>query len=173
MKRSPLPRRTPLGRSLLRKSRTPETPQQIHRAELEAQREVFRREQLAKFPICQLQVTSLCRKWKNPSTDLHEIVLRSRGGSIVDPTNILCVCRWCHVLLQTHPLFAECIGAMLPSWTYLSEHWEAARLLAESCRTAWLREGWEMAFQLFWTQATDDQVRASIETARREAERVE
>lgn len=51
-----------------------------------------------------------------PWTDLHEIKLRSRGGSITDPANILCVCRSCHTFITDHPKWALKRGFVRNSW---------------------------------------------------------
>lgn len=42
--------------------------------------------------------------------DLHEIVSRARGGSIVDPENVVPLCREHHRWVTEHPLEAEKLG---------------------------------------------------------------
>jgi 5-methylcytosine-specific restriction endonuclease McrA len=64
---------------------------------------------LAEFPICQ-------RCGTNPSRDIHEVVTRARGGSILDPANLRALCRSCHIWITTHPKQAEAEGLMAPSW---------------------------------------------------------
>jgi len=50
------------------------------------------------------------------SVDVHEIISRGRGGSILHEPNLLCVCRPCHNRITTHPAEAESLGLLLPSW---------------------------------------------------------
>ena len=64
---------------------------------------------LDSFPIC-------VRCGTNPSDDVHEIVSRARGGSILDPKNLVCLCRRCHAWVTTHPQEAEAEGWSAPSW---------------------------------------------------------
>jgi len=76
---------------------------------------------LDQFPICQ-------RCGTNPSQDIHEVVRRSQGGSILDPANLRALCRRCHAWVTEHPKEAEEEGLSAPSWQrdkYLSD-WEGA-----------------------------------------------
>ena len=52
-----------------------------------------------------------------PSVDVHEILTRGRGGSILDVSNLLVVCRFpCHSRITDDSLEAEFWGLMVPSW---------------------------------------------------------
>lgn len=42
-----------------------------------------------------------------PSVDVHEILPRSAGGSILDETNALCVCRPHHMRIHRSPTWAK------------------------------------------------------------------
>jgi 5-methylcytosine-specific restriction endonuclease McrA len=53
---------------------------------------------------------------RNPSQDVHEIVRRSQGGSILDEDNLLCVCRPCHQRIGNHPQLAFDLGLAKHSW---------------------------------------------------------
>ena len=53
---------------------------------------------LEEKPYCEAQVPEVCT---GKSVDLHEILARSQGGSILDPSNIICVCRACHNFIGT------------------------------------------------------------------------
>ena len=64
---------------------------------------------LEEHPICQ-------RCGINPSVDVHEIVSRARGGSILDRSNLACLCRSCHIWLTDHPAAAEREGFSAHSW---------------------------------------------------------
>lgn len=53
------------------------------------------------------------------SVDLHEIKSRGRTGGIhgeewLDESNILCVCRECHIRITNYPDTAESIGLLKP-----------------------------------------------------------
>lgn len=45
-----------------------------------------------------------------PSVDVHEILARSAGGSILDEANVLAVCRTCHQWIGDHPKAALELG---------------------------------------------------------------
>jgi hypothetical protein len=50
------------------------------------------------------------------SVDLHEIIRRSQGGSILDEDNILCVCRECHRRIGNNPQLAFDLGLAKHGW---------------------------------------------------------
>lgn len=52
------------------------------------------------------------------SQDIHELVNRSQGGSILDEKNLLAVCRPCHTRITQDQLEAEGLGLHLPGWTH-------------------------------------------------------
>lgn len=52
----------------------------------------------------------------HPASDLHELLTRARGGSIVDPANIVHVCRTCHTWITEHPVDAAKLGLVRWSW---------------------------------------------------------
>jgi hypothetical protein len=68
------------------------------------------------------------------SVDPHELVRRSRGGSILDPQNILMICRSCHTRIGNHPDTAERLGLELPSWATEEHYVEAVE-----ARESWAR----------------------------------
>jgi hypothetical protein len=47
---------------------------------------------------------------RRPSVDVHEVVRRSQGGSILDEANLLCVCRECHRRIGEEPQLAFDLG---------------------------------------------------------------
>jgi 5-methylcytosine-specific restriction endonuclease McrA len=47
---------------------------------------------------------------RNASVDVHEIVRRSQGGSILDESNLMCVCRPCHSRIGNYPKLAFELG---------------------------------------------------------------
>lgn len=53
---------------------------------------------------------------RRPSQDVHEIVRRSQGGSILDEQNLLCVCRSCHQRIGNYPQLAFALGLAKHHW---------------------------------------------------------
>lgn len=64
---------------------------------------------LSEHPVCQ-------RCHAARSTDVHEIKSRARGGSILDPNNLACLCHPCHTWVTTHPQQATDEGWLTHSW---------------------------------------------------------
>ena len=58
---------------------------------------------LAERPVCER-----CQAAR--STECHELLSRARGGSILDETNIVCLCSPCHFWITTHPAAATADG---------------------------------------------------------------
>lgn len=50
------------------------------------------------------------------SVDVHELVRRSQGGSILDESNLMCVCRKCHTRIGNQPALAFELGLSKHSW---------------------------------------------------------
>lgn len=48
--------------------------------------------------------------------DVHEIVRRSQGGSILDEDNLMVVCRPCHQRIGNHPQLAFDLGLARHGW---------------------------------------------------------
>ena len=53
---------------------------------------------------------------RNPSQDIHEIVRRSQGGSILEEENLMAVCRPCHRRIGNHPALAFSLGLAKEGW---------------------------------------------------------
>lgn len=53
---------------------------------------------------------------RNPSHDIHEIIRRSQGGSILEEGNLLAVCRPCHRRIGNHPQLAFDLGLAKRGW---------------------------------------------------------
>lgn len=51
------------------------------------------------------------------SQDIHELVRRSQGGSILDESNLIAVCRECHRRIGNSPQLAFDLGLSKPGWT--------------------------------------------------------
>lgn len=52
----------------------------------------------------------------NRSVDIHEIVRRSQGGSILDESNLMAVCRPCHDRIGREPALAFDLGLAKHGW---------------------------------------------------------
>lgn len=50
------------------------------------------------------------------SRDVHEIIRRSQGGSILDEKNVLAVCRKCHNRIGRQPALAFELGLAKHGW---------------------------------------------------------
>jgi len=64
-----------------------------------------------------------------PSSQLHEIVLRSQSGDILDERIIISICDTCHKKVGDDPGVAYLMGLYLKSYQYDDEH------VAEACKT--------------------------------------
>lgn len=53
---------------------------------------------------------------QNQSQDVHELVRRSQGGSILDESNVLAVCRKCHMRIGNYPQLAFDLGLAKHGW---------------------------------------------------------
>lgn len=53
---------------------------------------------------------------RNLSVDVHELVRRSQGGSILDEDNLMCVCRRCHTRIGNNPQLAFDLGLAKHAW---------------------------------------------------------
>lgn len=51
-----------------------------------------------------------------PSMDVHEKLTRARGGDILDPDNVLAVCRGHHGMIHDNPAWATAHGLLTASW---------------------------------------------------------
>jgi 5-methylcytosine-specific restriction endonuclease McrA len=58
---------------------------------------------------------------RKPSVDIHEIVRRSQGGSILEESNLMAVCRDCHRRIGNHPQLAFDLGLAKHGWTLNQE----------------------------------------------------
>jgi hypothetical protein len=68
-----------------------------------------------------------------PWSDMHEILTRARGGSPIDPENILLLCRDCHHWVTTHETAARELG--LVRGRTAEEHQAAFRIGHETSIT--------------------------------------
>tara|TARA_R110002020_G_scaffold178162_3_gene370986 strand:+ start:1889 stop:2194 length:306 start_codon:yes stop_codon:yes gene_type:complete len=92
MKRSPLRRRSKKREKLYSKT---------------GGRRDFVIEMLRRFPKCQANILVTCQ---GRSVDVHELLARSQGGSILDEENCIAVCRRCHDWIGNNPKKATQLG---------------------------------------------------------------
>jgi len=76
-------------------------------------RRIFVRRILEERPQCEAQIPYTC---SNHATDVHEIMTRARGGSILDEFNVLALCRPCHHYITTEPAWSQINGFTVHSW---------------------------------------------------------
>lgn len=93
------------------------------RAVLNHKRTKFVKQVLAEVPYCQARLGGCTHR----STDVHEILTRARGGSIIDRANVAALCRNCHGFITVNPLWSQANGFILHSWSTESDAAEAAQ----------------------------------------------
>lgn len=84
-------------------------------------RRPFVEKTLTEYPYCQAcpifaKHDGLVTYKRMPSQDVHEIIRRSQGGSIIDPLNVLAVCRKCHNRIGVYPQLAFELGLAKHGW---------------------------------------------------------
>ena len=120
-RKKPLKAKTPLKRtSSPKRSGKPK-----HRSEkmkkVYEERRPFVEKILAENPYCQACKVFAAHDGKvtfaqNKSVDVHELVRRSQGGSILDESNVIAVCRPCHQRIGNYPELAISLGLAKHSW---------------------------------------------------------
>ncbi|HEV3268433.1 MAG TPA: HNH endonuclease signature motif containing protein [Acidimicrobiales bacterium] len=95
----------------------------LKRAALNRKRAKFVRLVLAEVPYCEARLANCTRR----STDVHEILTRARGGSVIDRKNVAALCRRCHAFITVNPAWSALNGWMLSSWSTEADA-ESARL---------------------------------------------
>ena len=103
MKRTPLKRKTPLKRtgSL--------APVSKKRAKTNRQRRAFVKEELENRRFCEAKIAGCCMRY---STEIHEPIPRSLGGSILDRANSVAICRPCHRWVHDNVGEAQKLGLL-------------------------------------------------------------
>jgi len=108
MKPSPLTRKTPLTRSSSLRRGAPPT-RRTTLARVSKKRLAENRVRLAACRAA-FGTDPACARCGAPAWDAHEIVPRSKGGSITDTSNIRPVCRPCHDWIHNSPADAKAEG---------------------------------------------------------------
>lgn len=98
---------------------------------------------------------------RNRSQDIHELVRRSQGGSILDIENLLAICRPCHRRINENPNLAIRLGLHIPGWAMRAD----PKTLAGTYIVPWpwgdaevVRVGWSRGVPARpkWYQDDDD-----------------
>lgn len=63
-------------------------------------------------PSCEARLEGCTHR----ATEVHEVLTRARGGSIIDRDNVVALCHNCHAFITTNPLWSQRNGWMLSSW---------------------------------------------------------
>lgn len=89
-----------------------------------AERQSLRERILGGHRPCAALIPGICTF---RATEVHEILTRARGGSIVDDDNCLGLCRGCHAYITEHPAWADENGFTVHSWASSADLEEARR----------------------------------------------
>jgi 5-methylcytosine-specific restriction endonuclease McrA len=121
MKRKKPLKRTPIKRTPMKRSATPIAKRSKKTEKVYVERRKIVAEMLSEFPLCFAcpvfaqhdgAVTFIHQK----SVDVHELVRRSQGGSILERDNLVTVCRKCHTRIGNEPALAFSLGLAKHSW---------------------------------------------------------
>lgn len=104
--------------------RTPLSKVSKARAALNVKRRAFVKDILAERPECEAHIPRVCSHY---ACDVHEILTRARGGSILDPDNVLALCRDCHTFITVNPGFSQEHGFTVHAWATSADVIAAAR----------------------------------------------
>lgn len=121
MKRKKPMKRTPMKRSPMKKSSTPIAKRSKKTETKYIERRKIVAEMLAEFPLCYAcpifaKHDGLVSFVHKQSVDVHELVRRSQGGSILDRDNLVAVCRPCHSRIGEEPALAFSLGLAKHAW---------------------------------------------------------
>ena len=67
--------------------------------------------------VAELLQDAICVRCESAeATEVHEVLTRARGGSILDKDNCVPLCHSCHSWVTLHPKKAHAEGLMRNSW---------------------------------------------------------
>lgn len=102
--------------------RSPLNRQSAKRAAENRERATMLREMFGEAPACaaclplaELGISRSDTGCMGAAEDAHEPLMRSRGGSITDPDNVIPVSRACHRWIHAHPAAATEAGLLIPT----------------------------------------------------------
>lgn len=110
-----------MKRSPMKKSSTPIAKRSKKTETKYIERRKIVAEMLAEFPLCYAcpifaKHDGLVSFVHKQSVDVHELVRRSQGGSILDRDNLVAVCRPCHSRIGEEPALAFSLGLAKHAW---------------------------------------------------------
>lgn len=128
-----LARRTPIKRTAWRPKRKALPARSAKRLAIAEERRAFVERILRERPTCEglghlraivntlgeddrKVVVDAMRDCTWRSTEVHEVLSRARGGSIVDDDNVLALDHYCHAWVTTHPRLASMAGLLKSRW---------------------------------------------------------
>ena len=122
-----LPRRKPLKAKTQLKTKTPLRAKTTLNKRSKKMKKIYEERRpfveriLKERPLCEACRVFAAHDGKvtynqHMSRDVHEIVRRSQGGSILDESNVLAVCRPCHIRIGNFPELAFNLGLAKRSW---------------------------------------------------------
>lgn len=108
-------KRTPLKRTGFKRKRSKK-----REAEYVERRQLVER-MLGERPYCEAcpvfaKHDNVVTYIRRGSVDIHELVRRSQGGSILDESNCIAVCRECHTRIGNYPELAFQLGLAKHGW---------------------------------------------------------
>jgi 5-methylcytosine-specific restriction endonuclease McrA len=114
-------KRTPIKRTPIKRSSAPIAKRSKKTEKTYVERRKIVSEMLAEFPLCFAcpifaKHDGLSTFIHKNSVDIHELVRRSQGGSILDRDNLVSVCRQCHTRIGNEPALAFSLGLAKHSW---------------------------------------------------------
>lgn len=120
-RKKPLQNKTPLKAKSVPKQTKPINKRSKKMQAVYDERRPFVEKILRERPLCEA-----CRVFavhdnkasfnNHMSRDVHEIIRRSQGGSILDEANVLAVCRPCHIRIGNYPQLAFDLGLAKHGW---------------------------------------------------------
>lgn len=118
----PLKSKTPLkAKKPIKSQRKPIAKRSKKTEEKYVERRILVEKVLRERPIC--EACAIFAAYDNKVTyrvhmsrDVHELVRRSQGGSILDESNVLAVCRVCHMRIGNNPQLAFDLGLAKHGW---------------------------------------------------------
>ncbi len=111
LRRTRLPRRTPLSRGSVPLRRVPLRVMSAKRRAENRERAKVLRGLVEDDPWCRIRLDGICT---GLAQDGHEPLLRSRGGDPADPNQIVLACRACHDWVHNNA--AESAAWLRHSW---------------------------------------------------------
>jgi hypothetical protein len=123
-----------MKRSPIKRSRKPLPFRSARRAAIADERRAFVARILRERPQCEARnylrpivgqlvgkdqdrVLAALRGCTWQASEVHELLSRARGGSIVEDANVASLCHWCHGWTTTEPRLATMAGLQRSRWS--------------------------------------------------------